>query len=388
MAIAVSGRIPQGSIEVVAADDPANIQLRLVPDANSQYLGYFHFRATGVRGVACNFALVNASDSLTMRLPGRDEAAVENGWTNTGAMASYDRRYWFRVPATFDGKAFRFRHRPDYDLCFYSSWPPYPEDRELDLLARAQLSPRVRLSVVGRSLDGADLNLLTIGETGPDKLKCWVIARQHPSEMQSGYFIEAFVDRMIDQDDAVVRKLLDRAVFYVVPNMNPDGARRGHTRMNAAGINLNREWVSPSLEKSPEVFHVRNLMEATGVDFALDCHADKELRCNFLGGPLEIPSRSKEMRRLFRAFERSWAAASPDYEPGHPYPGGSPETADLTMAWNWIGERFKCLSVLLEQPFKDTSWWQNKEQGWSPERAMRFGAAFPTALHGVIDRLR
>jgi hypothetical protein len=242
--------------------------------------------------------------------------------------------------------------------------------------------------VIGRTLDGADLDMLMIGTDGPGKLKCWMIARQHPSEMQSGYFVEAFVDRMLDEADAVARRLLERAVFYIVPNMNPDGARRAHTRMNAAGINLNREWTAPSLERSPEVFHVRNLMEATGVDFCIDCHADKELRCNFLGGPLEIPSRSKRLRHLFRAFERSWAAASPEYEMGHPYPGGPPETADLSMAWNWIGERFQCLSVLLEQPFKDTTWQQDPVQGWSPERATRFGATLPTALYGVIDKLR
>ena len=112
------------------------------------------------------------------------------------------------------------------------------------------------------------------------------------------------------------------------------------------------------------------------------------MRCNFLGGPLEIPSRSDRLRKLFRQFELAWAAASPDYELGHPYPGGSPESADLSMAWNWIAERFDCLAVLLEQPFKDTSWWQDKEQGWSPERSLRFGASLPTAIHGVLGTLR
>lgn len=386
MGIAVTGKIPNGSIEVVAADDSGDIRLRLVSDVNNSYMGYYHFKASGVRGADCHFRILNAGDSLSMRLPGRED--VENGWMNTGPTVSYDRRYWFRVPGAFDGKVFSFRHRPEHDICYYALWAPYPIERELAFIARAQLSPRVRASVIGRTLDGADLDMLTIGTPGPGKLKCWMIARQHPSEMQSGYFVESFVERMIDEADAVVRRLLERAVFYIVPNMNPDGARRAHTRMNAAGINLNREWVTPSLEKSPEVFHVRALMEATGVDFCIDCHADKELRCNFLGGPLEIPSRSKRLRHLFRAFERSWAAASPEYEMGHPYPGGPPETADLSMAWNWIGERFHCLSVLLEQPFKDTTWCQDPVQGWSPERATRFGATLPTALYGVIDKLR
>jgi len=58
------------------------------------------------------------------------------------------------------------------------------------------------------------------------------------------------------------------------------------------------------------------------------------------------------------------------------------------MAWNWIAERFGCLSVLLEQPFKDTSYWQDAAQGWSPERATRFGTSFPEVLNGIIPQLR
>ena len=45
--------------------------------------------------------------------------------------------------------------------------------------------------------------------------------------------------------------------------MNPDGSWRGHLRTNAAGANLNREWASPSAERSPEVLAVRNAMDAT-----------------------------------------------------------------------------------------------------------------------------
>jgi hypothetical protein len=112
------------------------------------------------------------------------------------------------------------------------------------------------------------------------------------------------------------------------------------------------------------------------------------LRCVFLGGPLEIPSRSQRLAGLFRRFEDAWAAASPDYELGHPYPGGAPTEADLRMAWNWIAERFSCLSVLLEQPFKDTSWWQDPVQGWSPERAIRLGESLPPAILGVLSDLR
>src|SRR5882757_1480285 len=114
-------------------------------------------------------------------------------------------------------------------------------------------------------------------------------------------------------------------------------------------------------------------MEAEGVDFCLDVHGDEELPYTFLGGPLEIPSRNDRMRRRFVDFMRGLEAASPDYVRRHPYPGGAPEAADLRMAWNWIAERFGCLTVLLEMPFKDQIDAPDAQYGWSPQRSARLG---------------
>ena len=170
--------------------------------------------------------------------------------------------------------------------------------------------------------------------------------------------------------------------------MNPGGVALGHTRANAAGANLNREWAAPDPARSPEVWHVRRHMEATGVDFCIDCHGDEELRCNFLGGPQQIPSRSARLDALFEHLEQSWAVVTPDYVPHQPYPGGAPATADLRMAWNWIAERFDALSVLLEQPFKDLATAPQPATGWSPPRAQRLGHGFVDVLDRVVDGLR
>jgi murein tripeptide amidase MpaA len=387
-AIHVTASIPSGSIQVVDARDSAEVLLRLVrdPGPDALAIGQYHFRATGVRGQPVRYRILGVRTEANARLAGRD--ALEDAWTGTGPHASYDRKTWFRIPGRIDGNDYVFEHTSAHDVCYFARWAPYTIDRELDFIARCQGSERLRIDIAGHSVCGRELDLLTIGTPAPERRACWIIARQHPSETMGGYFIEGLVERLLDPHDALVRRLLERAVFYIVPNMNPDGAWLGHTRANAAGVNLNRAWVAPNPDNSPEVFHVRGLMERTGVDFCMDCHGDEELRCNFLGGPLEIPSRSARLAGLFADFERAWAAASPEYELGHPYPGGAPAEADLSMAWNWIAERFDCLSVLLEQPFKDTSWWQDPVQGWSPERANRFGATLPTALHALVDRLR
>ncbi|MFK5004415.1 M14 family zinc carboxypeptidase, partial [Klebsiella pneumoniae] len=75
---------------------------------------------------------------------------------------------------------------------------------------------------------------------------------------------------LTDPADPNGRRLRAQCRFHIVPNANPDGSFRGHLRTNAAGVNLNREWHAPSAERSPEVLAIRNAMDATGVDFAID----------------------------------------------------------------------------------------------------------------------
>ena len=197
-----------------------------------------------------------------LKLTNAGGASYAKGWEGCRAVASYDRRSWFRVPTTYDGTTLAIRHAPTHDAVYYAYFAPYSMERHNDLIAQALASPQVRLEVLGATLDGQDLDLLRIGEPAAGKRACWVIGRQHPGETMAEWWMEGFLQRLLDGADPVARELLKRAVFNVVPNMNPDGSRRGHLRTNAAGANLNREWASPSLERSPEVFLVRQAMAA------------------------------------------------------------------------------------------------------------------------------
>lgn len=384
--VSISTAVASGSIDVIDASDASNIKLALRQDPNGVFLGWFHFRASDVKGKPCRFNLVNAGDILSWRLANRED--YEHGWQGTGPMVSYDGETWFRMPGSYEGTTFSFEHTPEHDICYYATWAPYGPERDQAVLAAAQVSPLVRHEELGLSVEGRPIDLLTIGEPGPGKKICWIIARQHSSETQGGYFIEGLLDRILDPSEPISRALLKSSVLYVVPNANPDGSANGFTRSNATGANLNREWVSPSLEKSPEVFYIRRKMEEVGLDFCIDCHADKELRCNFIWPSENVPTWTPERRDVFTVFENAWAQASPDYELGHPYPGGCPAVADLTMGWNWIGNRFPhALSVLLEQPYKDVTVHTVPETGWAPERAYLFGRSFLEALNATTGHL-
>ena len=122
------------------------------------------------------------------------------------------------------------------------------------------------------------------------------------------WWMEGALERLLDEADPVVRRLREKATFHIVPNMNPDGSLRGHLRTNAAGVNLNREWHAPSAESSPEVLCVRDEMDRTGVDFAMDVHGDEAIAANFLAGFEGIPSlQAGAAGRVRRVQRRLWS---------------------------------------------------------------------------------
>ena len=128
------------------------------------------------------------------------------------------------------------------------------------------------------------------------------------------WWMEGALEKLTDEDDPVARVLRRECTFRVVPNMNPDGSRRGHLRTNAVGVNLNREWHAPSAEKSPEVLCVRNAMDETGVDFAMDVHGDEAIPANFLAGFEGIPSLTDRQLKLFNLFGETLERLSPDFQ--------------------------------------------------------------------------
>lgn len=383
-AVTLSSAFEGGSIGVEHVGRDGTIEIRLLSDEKSADTHWFYFRLTGARGVACTLKLLNSSEMA--RLPGRD--TVPDCWTGYRPFASYDGLDWFRTDATYEDGLFSIRHTPQRDVVYFAYYPPYSMERHNAFVGRCLADERVRYERLAVTPDGHDLDMLVIGDDAPDRLKCWIMGRQHASETMASWFMEGFVERLIDRDDALARALLETCVFYIVPIANPDGCVRGNTRTNALGMNLNRAWNDPEAKTAPEVAAIRNRMREVGVDFCLDAHGDEELPYVFLGGPLEIPSSSARLDDLFARYQQAQEAANPDYRASDPYPGGPPAEADLRMAWNWIGEEFDCLSVLLEMPFKDTDHAPDAQMGWSPSRCRHFGETTLDAIQAVVPHLR
>ncbi|EDP57864.1 M14-type cytosolic carboxypeptidase [Vibrio sp. AND4] len=372
----VFSNFDSGSIHVVKADDKNDIQLKIPKDNMSEFYQWFHFRLE-----------TRAEQPHTIKLLDLAKSAYPEGWQGYDVVASYDREEWFRVPAEFDGDTLTFTVIPERSSIYFAYFAPYTYDRHLDLLHTAQSAHHCQLETLGHTLDGNDMSLLTFGEPEEGKKKIWMIARQHPGETMAEWFMEGMIQRLLDENDTVARALLEKAVLYVVPNMNPDGGIRGHLRTNAAGVNLNREWQTPSMEKSPEVFLVREHMLKTGVDMFLDIHGDEALPYNFVAGSEGIPSYDKEMAELENLFKQALLTITPEFQDEVGYDKDEPGKANLTVGSNWVAEQFKCLSYTIEMPFKDNNNHPDPLYGWSPERSVLFGQHVLAATLAVSDRI-
>ncbi|MEO7093041.1 MAG: M14-type cytosolic carboxypeptidase [Polyangiales bacterium] len=367
-----------GNIEVIRARRPSEVELSIRHDTNApEFRQWFHFKAQGVRAVDCRFSIKNAGD-----------CTYPDAFDGYRACASYDGKYWFRVPTTFDGQSLIIEHTPKADTVSYAYFAPYGVDRRERLLKRARRAPWMEVDRIGRSVEGRPIDLVTIGEDSDDKRRIWVIARQHPGETMTEWLAEGLIERLLDEDDPLFQPLLERAVFHVVPCMNPDGGVLGNLRANAAGVNLNRAWLEPDDKAAPEVACVRDRMQQTGVDLFLDVHGDERNPYCFLAGSEGNPGYDERSRHLENVFEQSLCAHNSDFQDEYGYDRDEPGGGDLRTAGNWVGELFDCLSFTLEMPFKDSANQPDETNGWSPERSKHLGQSVIEAVYDSLEVLR
>mmetsp|Transcript_29855 Transcript_29855/g.54850 ORF Transcript_29855/g.54850 Transcript_29855/m.54850 type:complete len:542 (+) Transcript_29855:60-1685(+) len=360
-----------------------------------------------------------------------------------GSLESSDDASWRRNLSTkyVDGKLTWSQIHTVNGSMFFSYWPPYTYNRHLKLVAdcSAQISTRggicsdynPTIESLAQTLEGREIECISIGN---GKLTAWIQHRQHPGERlntrvpqhnaiflfflltalsnnyylhegesMAEFFAEGFLHRLLgigadgELDDAT-KIMLEQYRLYIVPCMCPDGAVLGHLRTNSVGANQNREWATvhdhyeaPTLERSPEVHAVLSKMDETGVDFFLDVHGDEELPYVFFSGAEKTPVWGDRIKHLHGYFISCFQRANSDVQKDIGYPPPDSEEAALkymNVATNQVSNRFNCLGLTLEMPFKDCATNPDPERGFSPDRAKNLGLNLVEALSDVHPYLR
>ena len=374
----ISSDFDSGNIQVLDTSNPLQVKLAIKPDTKSPHFQWFHFKVDGLTpGHTHHFQLSNASQS-----------SYNKAWDGYQAVASYDQENWFRVPSDFDGTSLNIHFAAEQPQAWLAYFEPYSRARHDQLIKNALQWSGCELLATGKSVEGHDIQLLRKGSGASHKRKIWIIAQQHPGEHMAEWFMEGLLERLEQGSDPQMRKLLDYADLYLIPNMNPDGAFHGHLRTNANGQDLNRAWQNTSPQVSPEVFFALEQMSQYGVDLFLDIHGDEEIPYVFTAGCEGNPGYTQRLATLEERFRTHLSALTKDFQTTHGYTRDEPGQANMTLACNSVGQRFDCLSLTLEMPFKDNNDAPNPQTGWDGKRSKQLAKDVLTTLSAMVRELR
>lgn len=374
----ISANFDSGNIQVIDISNPLNPVLAIRPDTRSAHFQWFHFKASGLHVHQEHwFRLVNASQST-----------YSKGWPGYQAVASYDHVNWFRIPTSFEGDSLRFCLEAEQTHAWFAYFEPYSRGRHDWLIEQALSKAGTELLATGKSVEGRDIQLLRKGTGAEGQRKIWIIAQQHPGEHMAEWFMEGVIERLERHDDPILNKLLASADLYLVPNMNPDGAFHGHLRTNAMGQDLNRAWQNASQDISPEVLFVQQQMQKYGVDAFIDVHGDETIPHVFTAGCEGNPGFTPRIEKLEEHFRSHLKHTTKDFQTTYGYTRDEPGQANMTLACNSVGQKYDCLSLTLEMPFKDHDDHPDKITGWSGKRSKQLGKDVLTTFADMVDTLR
>jgi hypothetical protein len=213
--------------------------------------------------------------------------------------------------------------RPRGNTVWLAHTPPYPHSRLLRLLEEVSASPFVRTEVMGRSVLGRDLHLVTVtnfARPAAAKKVVWMQARQHAWETGTSFLLEGAL-RFVLSDDPAAARLRDETLFVFVPMINPDSVVRGEVRFNANGYDPNRQWDEVDLndrrwlERNPEIWYVKKALLAQHarqpIAIALNLH-NTEMN-EYLDTMVDAEPQQSMLHRFFEL-----AVARTSFDPSRP----------------------------------------------------------------------
>jgi hypothetical protein len=288
-------------------------------NGRNRQASWFYFRMDNVRGRDLKITLTGYQPS---EYNGRPNSPIN---TDVRPVFSFDNEHWthFTELEWDDAKKEQtVRLRPETDSVWLAFVPPYPESRLRRLLGEIAASPHARVEVIGRSVLGRDLPLVTITDFAtPDanKQTIWLQARDHAWESPTSFIAEGAM-RFAVSDDPEARALREKCILVLTPMMDPDGSALGRGRFNANGWDFNRHWDEVDLrdpewlQRTPEIWYhkkaIRDYAATRRISLFVHLH---NTNSEYMSAQAPTPAATPTLERLFQLLvERT------QFEPARP----------------------------------------------------------------------
>ena len=224
---------------------------------------------------------------------------------------SDDGKTWRHFPdetANWDAqkKELTLKFKPQGDSIWIAHVPPYTPRDLARLLAEVDRSPHARVEVIGKSVRGRDLHLVTVTDTAvadADKRVVWLQARQHAWEAGTSFAMEGAL-RFVTSDDPKAAELRRRVIFKFTPMVDVDGCAAGQVRFNANGYDVNRHWSQVDLRdkkylaQMPEIWYTKKAIVNSGrIDLMVNLHNTET--AEYLDTQADDPAVLRTMQRFY-----------------------------------------------------------------------------------------
>ncbi len=272
-------------------------------DGRNRQANWYYFRVDGAKGKPLTIDMVDLPGEYNYR-PNRGAVTGD-----TLPWVSEDNQHWKPIETAeyqADTPLLRLRLTPRANQVWIAHVPPYTNQHLQRLLIEFKKYPNLQQQIIGKTVQGRDLLLLTItDERVPlaDKKIIWLMFRQHSWEAGSSWAGEGAI-RFLLASTPTAEILRQTAVFKILPLCDPDGVARGGVRFNANGFDLNRNWDVMDAQKMPEITAQRKAIldwvdGGNRVDLFLSLHNTET--SEYLDGPPDTDGRYRLlMERFFK----------------------------------------------------------------------------------------
>ncbi|XP_012784667.3 cytosolic carboxypeptidase 4 [Ochotona princeps] len=259
---------------------------------SSQHQQWFYFGVSGMRAtVPYRFNIINCEKpnsqfnyGMQPTLYSVKEALLGRpGWVRVGSEICYYRNQYAQGVAGAGGAPGRCHYTLTFcatfphgeDVCYLAHHYPYTYSAlmtHLELMGRSVSHRQVyfRQEVLCHTLGGNACPLVTItampASNSADHLEELrhrpyqvITARVHPGESNASWVVKGTLEFLVS-GDPVARLLREAFIFKIIPMLNPDGVISGNHRCSLRGEDLNRQWLAPSMQFQPTIYHTKGLL--------------------------------------------------------------------------------------------------------------------------------
>lgn len=198
-------------------------------------------------------------EDTTIEISNAGLSPYAQGWTNYQPFVSDDGKHYYRIVGALDGISFTFVMPKGSQ---YACWfPPY----KLQDLRSFCATKKKKLRYHNK------MPYISIG----DKTKpCIVfIARQHPGESMSSFFLEGMLSSLFGMDIGSCKYSL-----LIIPLANIGGVEEDNYRLTPDGVDLNRSWD----KNHPYITNIKQLLcTVSKIAAVIDLHGDEISQRNY-----------------------------------------------------------------------------------------------------------